>query len=154
MNKTNLRSLVFGALLALPLPTLACHEVVIGLGKGLSSQAYIAPNPAEVLILWTDASHDREYTGMELAGHQLTLVGSLDELDEMVQSGQYDIVIAPLDLADAVSERLAASSTRIVPVVPRDQRRSREVRERFDQYLVDDAGVARFLSVINRAMAG
>lgn len=154
IRKTRLRSLILGAALTLPLPALACHEAVITMGKGLSSQAYIAPNPAEVLILWTDASHDREFTGMELAGHRLTLVGDLDELEEFVQTGQYDIVITPLDLADSVGERLAGGTTKIVPVVSRDQRRSREVRDRFDQYLVDEAGVARFLSVINRAMAG
>ena len=141
------------ALILVPLPALACHEVVVAVGKGLASQAYIAPNPAEVLILWTDAGQDREYAGLELAGHRLTLVADLEELSDELARNRYDIVIAPLDFVDSVNQQTAASAVRVVPIVSREMRRSREIRARFDQYLVDGTGVARFLTVINRVMA-
>ena len=133
---------------------LACHELVVTTGKGLATQAYIAPNPANVLILYADASHDREYAGLDLAGHRLTFVENLSELAEELAANEYDIVIAPLDLIDTVDQQMVAqSSARVVPIVSRDMRRSTDIRDRFDQYLVDGTGVAKFLTVINRVMA-
>jgi len=139
MNVAKVLSRLFLAtLIGAPLPVLACHEVIVTMGKGLATQAYIAPNPANVLILYTDASHDREYAGLDLAGHHLTLVADMDELTEQLAQDRYDIVIAPLDLVDAVTSRVVADgSVRVVPVVSRDMRRDNGIRDRFDEYLVD-----------------
>lgn len=147
------RRVLLAALITSPLPALACHEVVVMMGKGLATQAYIAPNPADVLILWTDASRDREYAALELAGHRLMLVTSVEELAAELATNDYDIVVTPLGLIDAVTQAAAEHSARLVPIVSRDMRRSPEIRDRFAQYLVEDAGVARFLTVINRALS-
>lgn len=148
------RRLLSFALALGALPALACHELVVTAGQGLATQAYIAPNPANVLVLYTDASHDREYEGLDLAGHRLTLVDDVDALADELARNDYDIVIAPLDSIETVSAITNIDTVRVLPVVSRDLRRSPEVRDRFDQYLVDGAGVARFLAVINRVMAG
>ena len=134
----------------------ACNEVIVTLGKGLATQAYIAPNPANVLILYSDTTLDREYTGLDLAGHKLTLVADFDELSEELAANDYDIVISPLDLVDSVNERVALADTplRVVPVISRELRRDRSIKDRFSQYYVDGSGVAKFLTVINRVMAG
>lgn len=147
------KRLLVSALIAVPLPVLACQEIVVSMGKGLATQAYIAPNPANVLILWSDASHNREYRGLELAGHHLTLVADVEELSTELDQGDYDIVIAPIDSVDAVAPLAAEYSARLVPIVSRDMRHSPEIRDRFDQYLVEDAGVAKLLTVINRSMS-
>lgn len=143
------------AVIAAPQAALACHEVVVTMGKGLATQAYIAPNPANVLILYSDGTNDRQYTGLDLAGHRLTLVADVAALGDELARDEFDIVIAPLDAVDDVNRLVAAGrSIRVIPVVSRDMRRDRGVRDRFDQYLVDNAGVAKLLAVINRAMAG
>lgn len=146
---------VLAALLAGPDFALACHELVVTTGRGLATQAYIAPNPTNVLVLHTDTSHDREYAGLRLAGHRLTLVADIEALADEIARNDYDIVITPFDVADVVMQRIAADdSVRVLPIVSRAMRRDPEVRDRFARYLVDGAGVARFLAVINRVMAG
>lgn len=154
MKPARLTSALLLIALAAPQTALACREVVTTMGKGLATQAYIAPDPANVLILYSDESLDRQYEGLSLAGHSLTVVTSLDEVSNALGGNDYNIVIAPLDRIDDVNQLVAAeASVRVVPVVSRDMRRSREVRDRFDQYLVENAGVSKFLVVINRAMA-
>lgn len=148
------KRVLLAVLITSPLPALACHEVVVTMGRGLATQAYIAPTPANVLILWSEAGGDRENAGLELAGHHLTLVADVDELAAELARSDYDIVLTPLDSIDAITAAAAASSTRIVPIVSREMRRSPEVRDRFAEYLVENAGVAKLLTVINRAMAG
>ena len=146
---------LIAALVAGPQGALACGEMMVNAGKGLALQGYLAPNPARVLILYTDASHDREYAGLEQAGHELTLVADAEDLAAELATNHYDIVIAAFDMVDAVEQPVQSSdSTRLLPIVARSMRRSAEVRGRFSQFLVDGAGVRQFLSVINRALAG
>lgn len=145
---------LIAAMIAGPQAAIACGEMMVNAGRGLALQAYLAPNPARVLILYTDASHDREYAGLEQAGHELTLVADAEELVEELANNRYDIVIAPFDMVDAVAQPIrSGDSARLLPIVARSMRRSAEVHDRFSQFLVDGSGVRQFLSVINRALA-
>lgn len=142
------------ALIAGPQAALACGEMMVNAGRGLALQGYLAPRPANVLILYTDASHDREYAGLEQAGHHLTLVADAEQLAQELAQNSYDIVIAAFDMVDTVTQEGAVGgSVQVLPIVARSMRRSAEVRARFDQFLVDGSGVRQFLAVINRALA-
>lgn len=155
MNVVKLtKSLLFAGLIAGSQGALACGEMMVNAGKGLAFQAWLAREPADVLVLYTDASDERAYAGLEQAGHHLTLVTDADQLAEALEQNSYDIVISSYDMVDTVAP-LAASRqlTRLLPIVERSMRRSSAVRDRFDQFLVEGAGVGQYLSVINRILS-
>ena len=132
----------------------ACGEIMVNAGQGLAFQAWLAHEPADVLVWYRDGSDERAYAGLEQAGHHLTLVTDETQLAEELARNRYDIVIASFDLVDTVAP-LAASSepTRFLPIVERSMRRSAAVRDRFDQFLVEGMGVKRYLSIIDRVLS-
>jgi len=133
---------------------LACGEMMVNAGQGLAFQAWLAQEPAEVLVWYRDGSDERAYAGLEQAGHHLTLVTDEMQLAEELANKRYDIVIASFDLVDTVTPLAASSeSTRFLPIIERSMRRSAAVRDRFDQFLVEGTGVKRYLSVIDRVLS-
>lgn len=153
MNRPVLKRTALALMVALPLPVLACGEGMFMAGKGLQFQSYLAPRPATVLIFAPAADGERQqiHAGLEKAGHQLTIVGDEDALQRALGSGHYDVLIADLDRLEALGA--AAASTRVLPVVPREQRRSREIRSRFERFVVDGASLGQHLSAIDDLVA-
>jgi len=155
MNVVKLAQLLlFAGLIAGSQAALACGEMMVNAGKGLAFQGWLTPEPADVLVLFTDASDERAYAGLEQAGHHLTLVTDATQLAEALEQNSYDIVISSYDMVDTVAP-LAASRqpTRLLPIVERSMRRSAAVRDRFDQFLIAGAGVRQYLSVIDRVLS-
>ena len=150
-----LRKILLTAVAATPATALACGEMMFNAGKGLPFQSYIAPQPANVLVLWTDASYDTYYTELMRAGHQVTLAIDAADMERELAEHDFDIVIADFDALDEVPERVASNSApgpRLLPIVARNLRKSPQVSERFEQFLVDGASVGTFLIVINRVL--
>ena len=147
-------SLLIAASIAGAQAARACGEMMVNAGQGLAFQAWLANEPADVLVWYRDGSDERAYAGLEQAGHRLTLVTDEIQLAEELARHSYDIVIASFDQVDTVAP-LAASSepTRFLPIVERSMRRSAAVRDRFDQFLVEGMGVRRYLSVIDRVLS-
>jgi len=148
------KPLVVVASIAASQAAFACGEIMVNAGQGLAFQAWLAQEPAEVLVWYRDGSDERAYAGLEQAGHHLTLVTDETQLAEELASKNYDIVIASYDLVDTVTPLAASSqSTRILPIVERSMRRSAAIRDRFDQFLIEGTGVKRYLSVIDRVLS-
>lgn len=147
------RLVLLSLLLALPLAASACGEGMFMAGKGLQFQSYLAPRPATVLIFAPEADGRRQavYAGLQKAGHQLTLVSSEAGLDEALLAGGYDVLIADLDRLEALGTR--ASRTHLLPVVPRELRRSRDLVARFERFVVDGASLGQHLSAIDDLVA-
>lgn len=153
MNRSALSRAALVVLVALPLPVLGCGEGMFMAGKGLQFQSYLAPRPATVLIYAPNSDGERQeiHAGLEKAGHQLTVVADEGDLQRALSSSRYDVLIADLDRLEALGA--AASSTRILPVVPRDKRRSDEVRSRFERFVLDGASLGQHLSAIDELVA-
>lgn len=135
----------------------ACGELQFNAGKGLPFQSYVAPRPANVLIL---ASPDgpvqaADYEALEKAGHRLTLVSDSDAMAQALRRNDYDVVIAALESVDSVTEaeRSAVSMPRLLPIVSRSARKSPQVRERFQQFVLVGASIGQYLTAINRILA-
>jgi len=149
------RKILLAAFAVSPATVLACGEMMFNAGKGLPFQSYIAPKPANVLVLWTDASYDSYYSQLMRAGHQVTLAIDAEDMERELAEHSFDIVIADFDSLDAVPARVATNSgpgPRLLPIVARNLRKSPQVRERFEEFLVDGASVGTFLTAINRAL--
>lgn len=145
--------LVLLSLLLAPLPVLACGEGMFMAGKGLQFQSYLAPRPATVLIFAPDGEGRRQqiHTGLEKAGHHLTVVNDEASLREALRDASYDVMIADLDRLEAFGA--GADSRRVLPVVPRELRRDRGVIARFERFVVDGASLGQHLSAIDDLVA-
>ena len=149
---------VVAAVLVLgPAAAFACGELKFNAGKGLPFQTYLTPRPANVLILSSgnEAEQGALYGGLEKAGHKITVVPDVNALNGALEQQRYDIVIAALESADAVSATVASNAdslTRLLPVVARSVRNSPQVRERFEQFVLDGASLGQYLTTINRLL--
>jgi hypothetical protein len=142
-------AIVFGPSLAL-----ACGELRFNAGKGLQFQNYLAPRPAEVLILSSDDSAAFP-AGLERAGHRVTVVPDQNALQAALTRQRFDIVIASYESADAVTasvESRAGPLTQLLPIVTRSARNSADVRGRFAQFVVEGASLGQYLTTINRLL--
>jgi len=148
------RCLVLAAMLLGPSAVFACGEMMFNAGKGLPFQSYLAPRPADVLILHSNANDDAYYEALERAGHRLTLVLDPRDIETQLQEHNFDIVIADYDSLDAMPAAVASNAgPRFLPVVARSARKNPQVRERFEQILLEGASIGQVLTVINRVVA-
>ena len=111
------------AALAIPLglaadlaaPALACGERQFNMGQGLKYQAYLAPNPAAVLVYdagMSQASPKRRAAlieGLRASGHTVTEVADDTALARALQAGRFDVVIASYVNFSAVLAMLRAA---------------------------------------------
>jgi hypothetical protein len=150
------RSVVAAALVLGPSVALACGELRFSAGKGLPFQTYLAPRPADVLILSSAMATEDYSRGLEKAGHRVTVVPDVNAMQAALMDGHFDVVIAAYDSADAVSNSVANQAgglTQLLPIVARSARNSVAVRERFEQFVVDGASVGQYLMTINRLLS-
>lgn len=155
MNGANLWNLLTAASLALvPMAAAqACGELKFNAGRGLPFQTYLAPRPADVLVVASDAVEASYLEGLEQAGHRLKVVASADEIAAELEQQHYDIVIAAYDSMDRVQPQVggATDSPRLLPIVARSMRKSALVQG-FDQVLLDGASFGQYLTVIHKLL--
>ncbi len=140
---------------------LACGEGMFSAGNGLAYQGFLAPRPATLLVYAGDAESAssaeaaRLQQGLERAGHVVLVVGDGETLARTLAERQIDIVIADYRRVEEVGELAAghADAMRLLPVVPRSERKSPALRERFDEYVLAGASVGQYLGTINDMLA-
>ena len=156
MNRRILTTTTLAFSLALVSPFAnACGEGQFNMGQGLRYQGYLAPHPATVLV-YDQAPSDRKalYTGLQKAGHKVTVVGTSDAMSQALRTGRYDVVIADFDDAAALQSRAGASAKPgVLPVVARNRRNAPEVSSRFKLFLLDGASLGQYLKGINQLLS-
>jgi hypothetical protein len=156
MNSTALVRFLVPALLALaPIAAQACGELRFNSGRGLPFQSYIAPRPADVLVVHSEAMQDEYLEALEEAGHRLTIVSNADAVATELGKRRYDIVIAGYDALDAVSPQVdaAPNSPSLLPIVGRALRKDPLLLSRFSEILLDGASFGQYLTVINKIVS-
>ena len=86
-------SFLFTGLLALE--ALACGDSLYRVGKGISYRAYTAPLPGSVLVYGQSEGAKQLAEALAQSGHGVRLVDNEIELSTELQTGDYDVVIAP-----------------------------------------------------------
>jgi hypothetical protein len=147
-------ALAFSLALVSPLAN-ACGEGQFNMGQGLRYQGYLAPHPATVLV-YDEAAGDRKalYTGLQKAGHKVTVVGTSDAMSQALRTDRYDVVIADFDDAAALQARAGTSAKPgVLPIVARNRRNAPEVSSRFKLFLLDGASLGQYRKGINQLLS-
>lgn len=125
-------ALIFGFL---TVNAFACGDSLYRVGKGVSYRTYSAPLPGNLLVF--APSDGAKLLAEELArsGHGVQIVVSLDELESEIESGAYDVVIAPFSdrtAIEAATANTAGSHTSFLPVAfsPEDERLAKQSYDR------------------------
>ena len=147
-----LHRLAIAAILAsiMSTPALACGDSLYRAGKGVSYRTYSAPLPGNLLIFGN--SEGARLLAEELAksGHEVQLVSNASDLAKQLQSGQYDVVIAPY--AEHQSIESVDSSSAFLPIaVAGDEEQL--ARKSYDRVMVPEKHeIKHYLKAIHRAL--
>jgi hypothetical protein len=155
INTAVVKFLVPAFLALAPIAAQACGELRFNAGRGLPFQSYIAPRPADVLVVRSEAMQDEYLEALEEAGHRLTIVTNADAVATEIGNRRYDIVIAGYDALDAVIPQVEAApaSPQLLPIVGRSLRKDPLLLSRFSEILLDGASLGQYLTVINRVVS-
>lgn len=97
---------------------LACGDSLYHVGKGVAYRVYTAPLPGSVLVYGQTDGAKKLAEALAQSGHGVRLVDNQIDLSMELQSGNYDVIIAPYNEHDTVesSGGGAGEATDFLPV--------------------------------------
>ncbi len=146
------------ALLTTPTLLQACGEGMFSTGNGLAYQGYLAPRPAAILVYSSPDESGLQraelHQGLQQAGHSVVVVESDEELRMALAERRFDVVLASFDAADMViaATPVDLPAPRVLPVVTRHQRKSAQVRDHYEWFVLDGASLGQYLRAINASV--
>jgi hypothetical protein len=139
----------------------ACGEVMYRMGGALRYRAFITHHPANILVYigpstLAHASTDNAkfHDNLEHAGHKVTLIKDEAALAKALATQSYDVVITYAGDVDLVTSQLTKVQREpvLIPVLDRNAKDEKAMRERFPQLVSEDANLNQFLKVIEQSM--
>ena len=133
---------------------LACGEAVFRAGKGVHYRAFTAPIPGTVLVYARTDSDRVVAENLQQAGHTVRVVSTDAELATEIREQPFDVVLAPFNLRDAVAMNSAKSTSRpeVIPVLDRESDDVRLAKAEFDEVLMSDDDVRKYLKAIHHIL--
>jgi hypothetical protein len=117
--KVRLVSLVALFVAVFALDAIACGDSLYRVGKGVSYRVYTAPLPGSVLVYGQSEGAKQLAEALAQSGHGVRLVDNEMDLTMELETGNYDVVIAPYSEHAAVesnSEVSGSVATTYLPV--------------------------------------
>jgi len=96
----------------------ACGDSLYRVGKGVSYRIYTAPLPGSVLVYGQTEGVKQLAEALAQSGHGVRLVDNPIDLTLELQSGNYDVVIAPYSEHTAVESSSEASGSVATTYLP------------------------------------
>jgi len=143
---------VCGALITLLFSanTLACGDSLYRVGKGVSYRVYTAPLPGSVLVYGQSESAQQLAEALALSGHGVRVVENESDLNQELQSGNYDVVIAAY--SDHTTVESSAGSTAFLPVAM-DEHEAAVAKAAYGEVLVADKDeLKHYLKAIHKTL--
>ncbi|MEJ2140713.1 MAG: hypothetical protein P8Y61_15020 [Gammaproteobacteria bacterium] len=103
------------------LDAIACGDSLYRVGKGVSYRVYTAPLPGSVLVYGQSEGAKQLAEALAQSGHGVRLVENEIELSTELQSGNYDVVIAPYSDHGAVESNAGSSATYLPVAMSKDE---------------------------------
>lgn len=133
---------------------LACGESVFRAGKGVHYRAFTAPIPGTVLVYARTDNERVIAENLQQAGHDVHVVSSDDELATTMAAREFDVVVAPYTLREAVrtSSLQTTSPPDLIPVLEEDSEDLRAAKAEFDDVVTSDEDIRAYLKAIHRSL--
>lgn len=129
---------------------LACGDSLYRVGKGVSYRVYTAPLPGSVLVYGQSDSAQQLAEALALSGHGVRVVENESDLDQELQSGNYDVVIAAY--SDHTAVESSAGLTAFLPVAM-DEHEAEVAKEAYGKVLVADKDeLKHYLKAIHKTL--
>jgi hypothetical protein len=124
----------------LSLNAYACGDSLYRVGKGVSYRTYSAPLPGNLLVFAPTDGAKQLALALSASGHGVQIVSNVDELESELQSGDYDVVIAPFSertTIETAAANTSGSDASYLPVAfsPEDEQLAKQT---YDRVMVPD----------------
>jgi len=137
-------------LLTLGSTALACGDSLYRAGKGVAYRTYSAPLPGNLLVFGQSAGAKALAEELARTGHDVRYVDDANELTAQLESGQYDVVIAPYSERRSV-EATATTSSFLPVVISREEEKL--AKQSYDSVMVPDKHeIKHYLKAIHQAL--
>lgn len=134
---------------------LACGDSLYRVGKGVSYRIYTAPLPGSVLVYGTSEGAKQLAEALAQSGHGVRLVNNEMDMNLELQTGEYDVVIAPYSEHAAVessSEAFESVTTTYLPVAL-DGNEEKIANQSYSKVMVADKDeIKHYLKAIHKTL--
>lgn len=159
MKAINVSTAILATILALiTFDAGACGESMFHSGQAMRYHAFISRQPANILVYrpgTTDSSVDQKriYSGLEKAGHKVTVVSTNQALARALADRQYDVIIAGARDMNAIAALLGKEQREpaLLAVLTNDPS-DESLRQRYPANLRDSDGLNQYLKTIEHTM--
>lgn len=140
---TILASLSFSA-------ALACGDSLYRAGKGVSYRTYSAPLPGNLLIFGTSGAAKQLADELARTGHDVQYVSNTNDLEALLEGGNYDVVIAPFGERASIESANSGSSFLPIAAVGSEEKLARKT---YRSVMVPEKHeIKHYLKAIHRAL--
>lgn len=134
---------------------LACGDSLYRVGKGMSYRVYTAPLPGSVLIYGQSEGAKQLAEALAQSGHDVQLVDNEIKLTMELQTGHYDVVIAPYSqhaAVEASAEASRSTGTTFLPVAMNGEE-ERTAQQAYAEVMVADKHeIKNYLKAIHKTL--
>ena len=135
--------------------TMACGDSLYRVGKGVSYRVYTAPLPGSVLVYGQSEGAKQLAEALAQSGHGVRLVNNQLDLTVELESGNYDVVIAPYSehgTVEASAQNFETVNTTYLPVaLSKDE--AKVANQSYDKVMVADKDeIKHYLKAIHKSL--
>jgi len=137
----------------LSVDVLACGDSLYRVGKGVSYRVYTAPLPGSVLVYGQSEGAKQLAEALAQSGHGVRLVDNEMELNMELQSGAYDVVIAPYSEHEVVEAGAGnGGSATYLPVALSDEEEVAATQSYSKVMVADQDEIKHYLKAIHKTL--
>ena len=133
----------------------ACGDSLYRVGKGVSYRVYTAPLPGSVLVYGESEGAQQLAEALAQSGHGVRLVDNQMDLTYELESGNYDVVIAPYsehDSVEASAGNVGSLQTTFLPVAM-DRDEAKVANQNYEKVMVADKDeIKHYLKAIHKSL--
>jgi len=133
----------------------ACGDSLYRVGKGVSYRIYTAPLPGSVLVYGQSEGARELAEALAQSGHGVRLVNNQMELTLELETGNYDVVIAPYSDHAAVessSEAAGSANTTYLPVALNGDEKQMASQSYSKVMMADHDEIKHYLKAIHKTL--
>jgi len=134
---------------------LACGDSLYRVGKGVSYRVYTAPLPGSVLVYGQSEGAKQLAEALAQSGHGVRLVDNQMDLTTELESGNYDVVIAPYSEHDSVESSAGNFETLQTTYLPvaMDRDEAQVANQNYEKVMVADKDeIKHYLKAIHKSL--